>query len=76
MKNLPAGTFPPLGLVIQPQLRAFPAEGVAMNPQSLGSLGLVSIILFEHTLDEPFLEFAYGVGKLNPLFYHAVDESF
>ena len=37
-KDLPPGAFPPLGLVIQPELFAFPAEGVAMNPQSLGCL--------------------------------------
>jgi hypothetical protein len=38
MEKLPPGKFPPFGLVIQPELFAFPAEGVAMNPQSLGCL--------------------------------------
>jgi hypothetical protein len=76
MKDLPAGTFPPLGLVIQPQLRPFPAESVAMNAQSLGCLGLVSVVLLQHVLDKPFLEFGHGVGKLNSLFNHAIDESF
>jgi hypothetical protein len=74
--GLPAGTLPPLRVVIQPQLFAFPAEGVAMNSQSVGCLALVSVVLLQHALDKPFLEFAYGVGKLNSLFDHAVDESF
>ena len=71
-KQLPFGSFPPLGLVIQPELFAFPAEGVAMNPQSLGCPGLVSVVLFEHALDKPLLEFGYGVGKLNSLFNHGL----
>jgi hypothetical protein len=73
MKDLPIGAFPPLGLVIQPQLCGFSAEGVAMNAQRLGCFGLVSVVLLEHALDKAFLEFAYGVGKLYPLFNHAVD---
>ena len=38
LKELPAGTFPPFGLVIQAELCAFPAEGVAMNRQGVGCL--------------------------------------
>jgi len=36
--DLSVGTFPPLGLVIQPELFSFSAQGVAVNPQSLGCL--------------------------------------
>jgi hypothetical protein len=69
-------TIPPLGLMIQPQLFNFSAEGVAVNPQSLGGLGSISVILIKHVLDETLLEFRHGVGKLNSVFNHANDESF
>jgi hypothetical protein len=61
--------------VIQVKLFSFAAEGVAVNPQSLGGLRLVSVVLFEHALDKPLLEFAYSLGVLNSIFNHAVDES-
>jgi hypothetical protein len=43
--------------MVQPQLFNFPAEGVAVNPQSLGGFGPVSVVLIKHVLDEPLLEF-------------------
>jgi hypothetical protein len=63
-------------MVIQPELSSFSAQGVAMNPQGLGCLGLVSVVLFEQALDKTLLEFAYGLGELNSIINHAVDESF
>jgi hypothetical protein len=64
------------GVVIQAQLFSFPTQRVAVNPQSLGSLGLVSLVLFEHAQDELLLKFGYGFGVLNPTLNHVADESF
>ena len=73
---MPAGLSAPLGVVVQAEFLSLSAQGIAVDSQGLGGLTHVSVVLFEQALDETLLEFAYGLGVLNSIFDHAVDESF
>ena len=54
----------------------FAAERVPVNTKDFGSARLVAIGAVENTLDEAFFEFADGLIKQDPAFYHLIDEPF
>ena len=45
-------------------------QGVAVDAQHLGGLGLISTRLGQGSLDESFLELAYGFSEINLSFDH------
>jgi len=51
----------------------FPAQGIAVDSEVLGSLRLVSVIPFQNSPDEPFFEFADGFLEGYPAFHHLID---
>jgi hypothetical protein len=68
--------LPPFGVVVEPEFFSLSAQSVAVDSQGLGGLRHISIVFFEQALDKTLLEFADGLGELNSVIDHAVDEGF
>jgi len=52
------------------------AQGIAMNAENFGCLGLVAVGAVQNTLDEALLELADGFVEQNPPLDHLIDEPF